>query len=1204
LAAAIGVITTKLLRVLLVEDSAEDAVLIEHQIRRGGFELELTRVVTSDDFRERLRAESWDLVISDHDLPGSDSGATLLALKEAKLDIPFLLVSGKIGEEAAVAAMKAGANDYVSKDRLGRLVPVIERELTVAAERRAARVVESELTAALAESLADAKSKARQFEVLHRLAVAASGVLDVARLADMAVEGALELVGADGALLRWYDPVKGILTQLSLRDDRGWVRTDDLVPEQSILGEAFLRRTPIVTNDYQGYDHALESHRREGVTAMVAVPLLIGDRAVGALGVVGYGSRKFSQADVNILSFLGADVAAAIEAARMSTDLERSEGRYRDLYLSSPTGLAVGNVDGTLIDVNPAFCQLVGYTAAELLEVGILALTHPDDVAMSLELLTRMVAGEDRPEPITKRYLRKDGTTIWVILSIAAVRDEEGRVVRMVSQIQDISERKRAEDDLADSLSLLERSQEVGNIGTFVAWLTPEKAGRDEWSPMGIKIFGYTADTFTGNNEDFWSRVHPDDIDRIRKSQSDAHDAGSIYDERHRIIRPDGEVRWLHERAMVERDASGAPTRFLGVTQDITEQHLAEEALRESEDRFRGAFSSSGVGMALSTPDGKFVQVNGAICAMLGRSEAELVGSSLRDFVVEEDIDSERSAILQLLRGDRGYHISVQRHRHAKGHIIWGRVHLSVIRNADRSARYVLAQVEDISAEIAGQAALHAAEARNAAVINATLDGLIVIDGASIVTEFNPAAERMFGLARELVVGRDLAETLMPKRFRAAHRKGIRKNLRAGAPGLSRRVEMIGRRGDGSEFPIEFALSRLETAGAPFFSASVRDLTDRDRLVESVRQLAQVVATAPILLFAIDRVGFVTLSEGRGLEAFGLKPGEAVGSNVFETTKDPVTLDHLRRALAGESFAGPLYVAAFDVWLETYYEPTWNEAHEVVGMWGMMIDVSDRVRGEAARQESDAKSRLVAIVNHEVRTPLNSILGFTELLKAERVGPLNDKQMRYVTNVEMAGRHLLALVNDSLDLSKMAAGKMDLEIFDVDVAEIIDQAAGQVLPLVEARGLEIRVDAGGRLSVRADRRRLLQIIWNLLSNAIRHTATGGTITIRGVMNGPGVDIVITDTGVGIDADQFERIFEEYVQVGVGPDGTGLGLPVSRRLAQLMGGDIHVVSKVGAGSSFTITLPAVQSKDEVQPMIEPAAAPPVVAEPRLHRVRPS
>jgi signal transduction histidine kinase len=238
----------------------------------------------------------------------------------------------------------------------------------------------------------------------------------------------------------------------------------------------------------------------------------------------------------------------------------------------------------------------------------------------------------------------------------------------------------------------------------------------------------------------------------------------------------------------------------------------------------------------------------------------------------------------------------------------------------------------------------------------------------------------------------------------------------------------------------------------------------------------------------------------------------------------------------------------------------------------MATDVSDRVKGNLAREESDAKSRLVAVVNHEVRTPLNSILGFTELLLNEGAGPLTDKQRRYATNVEAAGRHLLALVNDSLDLSRIAAGRMDMEIFDLELAPILDQAAGQIQPLVDSRGLEIRVDAGGRPWVKADRRRLLQVLWNLLSNAIRHTPTGGVITISARMAPGSVAISVKDTGIGIPADQLERIFEEYVQVEGQGDGTGLGLPVSRRLAKLMDGDIRVVSEVGVGSTFTVTLP--------------------------------
>jgi len=121
--------------------------------------------------------------------------------------------------------------------------------------------------------------------------------------------------------------------------------------------------------------------------------------------------------------------------------------------------------------------------------------------------------------------------------------------------------------------------------------------------------------------------------------------------------------------------------------------------------------------------------------------------------------------------------------------------------------------------------------------------------------------------------------------------------------------------------------------------------------------------------------------------------------------------------------------------------------------------------------------------------------------------------------------------------------------------------------------LEIRIDAGGQLGVKGDRRRVLQILWNLLSNAIRHTPTGGIISVSGAATARGVAIVVADTGVGIPTDQLERIFEDYKQVGVATDGTGLGLPLSRRLAQLMNGDISVVSEVGVGSTFTISLPA-------------------------------
>ncbi len=346
---------------------------------------------------------------------------------------------------------------------------------------------------------------------------------------------------------------------------------------------------------------------------------------------------------------------------------------------------------------------------------------------------------------------------------------------------------------------------------------------------------------------------------------------------------------------------------------------------------------------------------------------------------------------------------------------------------------------------------------------------------------------------------------------------------------------------------------------------------DRDLLIQSRKRLAHVVDIAPVILFEIDLEGIVRLAAGRSLELFGVTSEEAIGreaTDVFAAVPD--VLGHLRRGLSGETFVGEVYVPTLNASLALTYGPVRNEAGELMAISGSATDVSERVRGAQAREESDAKTRLVAHVNHEIRTPLNSILGFTELLKAERSGPLNEKQARYLGNVESAGRHLLALVTDSLDMSKITAGKMDLECVEIELAPTLNQAAEQVEPIASTRGLAITVEVGPNLRVRVDRRRLLQILWNLLSNAIRHSSKGGLITIVGARSGDRIDVSVSDTGVGIPADQIDRIFDEYTQVPGQREGTGLGLPVSRRLAQLMDGDLRVTSEFGVGSTFTVS----------------------------------
>jgi signal transduction histidine kinase/CheY-like chemotaxis protein len=223
------------------------------------------------------------------------------------------------------------------------------------------------------------------------------------------------------------------------------------------------------------------------------------------------------------------------------------------------------------------------------------------------------------------------------------------------------------------------------------------------------------------------------------------------------------------------------------------------------------------------------------------------------------------------------------------------------------------------------------------------------------------------------------------------------------------------------------------------------------------------------------------------------------------------------------------------------------------------------------------KSVFLANMSHELRTPLNAILGFSELLIDAKNGQFPpDTRVRFLEQINTSGKHLLGLINDILDLSKIEAGQMDLRLQAVRVGEVVEQVVSTVEPLVAQKRIHIKVEAAEAGEILADSGKLKQMLLNLVSNAIKFTPDDGNIAIKAIRGSDGVEIAVTDSGIGIAAQDQSRIFKEFQQVdsGVGrrQPGTGLGLTLTRRFAHLHGGDVHVVSEVGKGSTFTIDLP--------------------------------
>ena len=242
-----------------------------------------------------------------------------------------------------------------------------------------------------------------------------------------------------------------------------------------------------------------------------------------------------------------------------------------------------------------------------------------------------------------------------------------------------------------------------------------------------------------------------------------------------------------------------------------------------------------------------------------------------------------------------------------------------------------------------------------------------------------------------------------------------------------------------------------------------------------------------------------------------------------------------------------------------------------------------RTSADKARHESDAKSKALHTVSHEIRNPLNAMLGFSDLLLTGAAGPLQPKQEAYMRKIDDASRHLLRLVNDYLDLAKVMSGSLPVETESVVVAGEVDSVVELMRPTAEAKGVKLRAEAAPTVVARADRVRLRQVLVNLMSNAIKFTPANGHVRVEVAGGSNGVRISVIDTGIGIPANRQRLVFTEFAQLGPNSaEGTGLGLALTKRLVEAMGGFIRFTSAEGAGTIFDVWLPGEQSPVAVVP----------------------
>ncbi len=643
------------LAVLIVEDSESDAQLVIRLLKKAGHEVIYKQVETREQLSAALEEQIWDVVISDYSLPQFDGCAALKLLKETGKDIPFIVVSGAIGEESAVALMKDGAHDYLKKGGLARLALVVERELEQANERREHKLAEQ----ALLES-----------EERWRRAIVDSPI-------------PIMIHDEDGQVL-----------QLSA----GWTKYSGYVLEDIPTLADWTERA---------YGERMGS-KKKYIDELFSIDKTVsnGEWIVSAKD----GSKRIWDFQTTPLKkIIGGkralhSMAIDITERKQSEDaLRESKERFESIIEASGVGTWDWNVQTGETIFNQRWAEMVGYTLEELSPVSIqtwLDLAHPDDAQQSDLLLEKHFKGELENYEFEGRMKHKNGHWIWILdRGKVLARTADGKPLRMLGTHTDITARKQAEEALRLSEQDLKEAQAVAHIGNW-KW----NLGTREviWSDGMYRIFGIDQNSYTGRLGDVIAKViHPEDLHVVLPSN--AHTFVEKNPVEYRIILPDKSIRhiWAKSGDAI-LDDQGNPLMLTGIAQDITERKLAENQLAQ----LSRAVEQSPVSIVIAGIDGRIEYVNPKFTALNGYSLDEVRGQTPSILKSGKTPPETYTELWQtILAGEEWHGVFLNRKR--SGELYWENIVISPITDSQGTITHFVAVGEDISARKEAEEKIH-----------------------------------------------------------------------------------------------------------------------------------------------------------------------------------------------------------------------------------------------------------------------------------------------------------------------------------------------------------------------------------------------------------------------------------------------------------------------------------------------------------------
>jgi PAS domain S-box-containing protein len=750
-------------------------------------------------------------------------------------------------------------------------------------------------------------------------------------------------------------------------------------------------------------------------------------------------------------------------------------------------------------------------------------------------------------------------------------------------------QRSRADASLRNSE---ERYRTVVESLPQMVWTCTPDGKRDYLSRQWLQYTGVPESEQLGFG--WMAQVHPEDRARIAEGRSEAVKTAQDFDVQYRVRSQAGEYRWVRALTVPVRNADGAITKWFGTATDVQEIKTAEASLRDSEAHFRELADAMPQIVWTATPDGIPDYYNRRWYDYTGMTWEECKGRGGRRIVHSDDIQNSIDRWARSLATGETYEIEYRLRRAADGVYRWhlGRAepvfdsHYRIVRwfgtcTDIEDYKQAEREIRDMNDSLEARVQLRTAELRDSKeLFRSLIDGIkdyaiLMLDPEGNVSSWNAGAKRIKGYDATEILGKHFSCFYTKEDVQRHHPEELLSI--AAAQGQSGEQGWRVRR-DGSRFWASVLITALydEAGRVRGFSKVTRDITDlkrtEEQLQQSETQFRALLESAPDAMLIADDQGRITLVNAQAERLFGYERSELLGETIDRLIPAAENgLEPKGRRRDGSEF--PVEVRSSPI----------RTAQGSLSA-SAVRDITDRVRVQAelvaARQRAEAanraKSGFLAAMSHEIRTPMNAILGMADMLWESHLAP---EQRQYVEVFRRAGSNLLTLINDILDLSRIEAGHFELEQIEFDLEEVIDQ-------VVELSGLKARsknlvllsrLSPGLTTSLIGDPTRLRQILINLLGNAVKFTDAGEIVlSVQNCESGPPgcIEFAVSDTGIGIASDKLAVIFDDFTQADSSTTrrygGTGLGLGISRRLVESMGGRLIATSSEGKGSTFSFT----------------------------------